>query len=57
MTFDSSVDLSGNDVRAALNPNPVDEFGLHNGALDEVETDGGEALGSLDGIFFGGFEV
>jgi hypothetical protein len=34
----------------------ADQFGLRNSALDDVET---EALGhqSLDGIFFGGFEI
>jgi hypothetical protein len=45
-----------NDIRAASNPNPVDEFGLHNSSLDEVETEDATRP-SLDGIFFGGFEL
>lgn len=48
--------FSGNDVRAALNPNPVDEFGLHNAALDHVENEDPHHS-SIDHIFFGGFEV
>jgi hypothetical protein len=46
----------GNNLREAVNPNPVDEFGLHNGALDEIETEG-TTIGTLDGLFFGGFEL
>lgn len=45
-----------NDIRAAANPNPVDEFGLHNSSLDEVETEDA-TRSTLDGIFFGGFEL
>lgn len=49
--------FSGNDVRQAANPNPVEEFGLHNSALDDVDADGDVGFGSLEGIFFGGFEI
>lgn len=49
--------FADNDVRQVLNPNPVDEFGLHNATLDDVETEDGANLGALDGIFFGGFEL
>jgi hypothetical protein len=37
--------------------NPVSEFGLHNSSLDDIETEKSPVLGSIDGIFFGGFEV
>jgi len=46
----------GNAIREADNPNPVDEFGLRNSTLDDVETEDTTA-GTLDGIFFGGFEL
>jgi hypothetical protein len=46
--------FSLNDVMSAVVPE--DEFSLHNGALDELETDDPDAT-MLDGIFFGGFEV
>jgi hypothetical protein len=46
----------GNDLREAANPNPVDEFGLHNATLDDLETED-STIGTLDGIFFGGFEL
>jgi hypothetical protein len=48
--------FSGTDIRAALNPNPVDEFGLHNASLDDVDNEAPQYAG-IDGIFFGGFEV
>lgn len=37
--------------------NPVSEFGLHNASLDDVETDTFTAEGTLEGVFFGGFEI
>lgn len=46
----------GNDLREAANPNPVEEFELRNSALDDVETED-TTVGTLDGIFFGGFEL
>jgi len=46
----------GNDLRMADNPNIVDEFGLHNATLDDLETED-TTIGTLDGIFFGGFEL
>ena len=50
--------FSDNKIRLSENvDNPVDEFGLHNAALDNVETEEDSTLGSLEGIFFGGFEV
>lgn len=48
--------FADNDVRSALNPNPVDEFGLHNAMLDDVESEAPQHE-TIDGIFFGGFEV
>jgi hypothetical protein len=37
--------------------NDVTEFGLHNGALDDVATDGAPEVNQLSEIFFGGFEI
>jgi hypothetical protein len=48
--------FSGNDVRAALNPNDVDAFSLHNSSLDDIESEAPQHA-ALDGIFFGGFEI
>jgi len=42
-----------NDLTPAVNP--VTEFGLHNGALDSVDTEAPE-VNQLSEIFFGGFE-
>lgn len=33
------------------------EYGLHNGALDDINTEDGPDFESIDGIFFGGFEL
>lgn len=54
---DTASMFADNDVKAALAPNLVDEFGLHNAALDDVATEEAPAPTSIDGIFFGGFEV
>lgn len=48
--------FSGNDIRGALDSDPVDDFGLHNASLDDVESAAPEHH-MLNGIFFGGFEV
>jgi len=36
---------------------PVSDFGLHNASLDDVEIDGAPPPSTLEGIFFGGFEL
>jgi hypothetical protein len=53
---DTASMFHDNDIRAAENPNPVDEYGLHNASLDDVGTED-TTLSTLDGIFFGGFEL
>jgi hypothetical protein len=37
--------------------NPVSDFGLHNGTLDDIETSDSPLHEQVDGIFFGGFEI